>query len=138
MATAPRYWRENPSRYNMYGIKCNSCGRCFFPPRVICPVCHRKSVGKMETIKLKGEGKIFSLSEVHEGLEELSLQRPYVLAMVELDEGPKITGQVIDCDPCDMKIGTKVRVTLRKLSEEGPSGVIHYGYKFIPVPEKSP
>jgi uncharacterized OB-fold protein len=58
--------------------------------------------------------------------------------MVELDEGPKITGQVIDCDPCDMKIGTKVRVTLRKLSEEGPSGVIHYGYKFIPVPEKSP
>jgi hypothetical protein len=37
-----------------------------------------------------------------------------------------------------MTIGTKVRVTMRKLSEEGPSGVIHYGYKFIPVPEKSP
>jgi uncharacterized OB-fold protein len=90
----------------------------------------------MERIKLKGEGKIFSMTEVHEGLEELNIQRPYILAMVELDEGPKITGQVIDCDACDLEIGMPVRATLRKLSEEGPSGVIHYGYKFIPLKPK--
>lgn len=138
MANAPRFWRENPSRYNMMGFKCNSCGRSYFPPRAICPLCHRKSVGKIETIKLKGEGRVFSFTEVHEGLEELSMQRPYVIAMVEMDEGPRITGQVIDCDPCELKIGARVRVALRKLSDEGPSGVIHYGYKFVPVREKSP
>jgi len=138
MATAPRYWRENPSRYNMFGFKCNVCGKCYFPPRALCPVCHRRSVGKIEPIKLKGEGAIFSFSEVYEGLEELSLMKPYVIAMVELDEGVKVTGQVIDCEPCDLKIGTRVRSSLRKLSEEGPSGVIHYGYKFVPVPEKGP
>ena len=138
MATAPRFWRENPSRYNLVGIKCNSCGRHFFPPRAICPVCHRKSVGKIEKIRLRGEGKIFSLTEVHEGLEELSTQKPYVVAMVEMEEGVKVTGQVIDCEACDLRIGTPVRATLRKLSDEGPSGVIHYGYKFVPVREKAP
>jgi uncharacterized OB-fold protein len=138
MATAPRFWRENPSRYNLVGFKCNSCGRSYFPRRAICPVCHRKSVGNMEEIKLKGMGKIFSLTEVHDSLEELALQKPYVVAMVEFDEGPKLTGQVIDCEACDLQIGTPVRVTLRKLSEEGPSGIIHYGYKFVPVREKAP
>jgi len=138
MATAPRFWRENPSRYNLAGFKCNSCGRTYFPPRAICPVCHRKSVGKIEKVKLKGEGKIFSFTEVQEGLEELSMQRPYILAMVEMDEGAMVTGQIIDCEACDIDIGTRVRASLRKLSEEGPSGIIHYGYKFVPVREKAP
>ena len=87
---------------------------------------------------MKGTGKIFSFTEVHDALEELSLQKPYLVAIVEFDEGPKATGQVIDCDPNDVKIGTPVRATLRKLSEEGPSGIIHYGYKFVPVKEKAP
>ncbi|MGQ9588389.1 MAG: Zn-ribbon domain-containing OB-fold protein [Thermoplasmata archaeon] len=138
MATAPRFWRENPSRYNLVGFKCHSCGRTYFPPRAICPVCHRKSVGKLEKVKLKGEGKVFSFTEVQEGLEELTLQKPYILALVEMDEGARVTGQVIDCETCNLEIGTRVRATLRKLSEEGPSGIIHYGYKFVPVREKSP
>jgi uncharacterized OB-fold protein len=95
-------------------------------------------VGKIERIRLKGEGKIFSLTEVQEGLEELSMQKPYVVAMVEMEEGVRVTGQVIDCEACDLRIGTPVRATLRKLSDEGPSGVIHYGYKFVPVKEKAP
>ena len=119
------------------GIKCNSCGRHCFPPRTIWRVCHRKSVGKMERVKLKGTGKIFSMTEVHEGLEELNLQRPYFLAMVELDEGAKVTAQIIDCEACDLEIGMPVRATMRKLSEEGPSGVIHYGYKFAPLNSKA-
>lgn len=138
MATAPRFWRENPSRYNLVGFKCNSCGRSYFPRRVICPICHRKSVGKMEPMKLRGTGKIFSFSEVFDCPEELALQKPYVVAMVEFDEGPRVTGQVIDCDACDLSIGTPVRATMRRLSEEGPSGIIHYGYKFVPIKEKAP
>ncbi|MCJ7488921.1 MAG: Zn-ribbon domain-containing OB-fold protein [Thermoplasmata archaeon] len=135
MASAPRYWRENPSRYNMVGFKCNNCGKFYFPPRIICPLCHRKSVGKTEPVKMKGTGAIFSFTEVHEGMDEHNLQKPYILAMVELDEGAKVTGQVIDCDASDLSIGTRVRATLRKLSEEGSAGVIHYGYKFVPLRE---
>lgn len=141
MATAPRFWRENESRYNMVGFKCHNCGKTYFPPRAICPLCHRKSVGKMEEVKLKGTGKVFSVTEVQDSLEELSMMKPYLVAIVEMDEGTKVLGQVIDCEGCDVEIGTPVRATLRKLSEEGPSGIIHYGYKFIPVKanvEKAP
>jgi len=130
---APRFWRENPSRYNLMGFKCNSCGRQFFPMRVICPFCHRKSVGKIERVRLSSEGTVFSFTEVHEGLEELGKQTPYMIAMVELAGGVRVTGQVADCDPCSVKIGDRVRVTLRKLSEEGRGGIIHYGYKFVPL-----
>jgi uncharacterized OB-fold protein len=137
MATAPRFWRENPSRYNLVGFKCNNCGKTYFPPRAICPICHRKSVGKIEEVKLKGTGKVYSVTEVHDTLDELAMMKPYLVAIVEMDEGPKLTGQVIDCEPCDVAIGTPVRVALRKLGEEGSAGVIHYGYKFVPVKDQA-
>lgn len=131
--TTPRYWRDNASRYNLFGVRCGSCGRIFFPPRMVCPECHRKSIGKMEKIKLKGEGEVFSFSIVHDTPSQLEMLKPYVVAMVKLDEGIMVTGQVIDIEPYEVCIGMKVRTTLRRLGEEGPGGIIHYGYKFIPV-----
>jgi len=131
--TTPRYWRDNPSRYNLIGVRCGSCDRIFFPPRMVCPECHRKSIGRMERIKLKGEGEVYSFSVVHDSPSQFELLKPYVVAMVRLDEGIMVTGQVIDVDPSEVSIGMRVRTTLRRLGEEGPGGVIHYGYKFIPV-----
>lgn len=131
--TAPRYWRENPSRYNLIGVRCGNCGKMFFPPRSVCPRCHRKSIGKMEKIHLKGEGEIFSYSVIHDAPLQFEMIKPYVMAMIKLDEGIMITAQVIDCEPTDVDIGMRVRSTLRKLGEEGPGGVIYYGYKFVPL-----
>ena len=55
------------------------------------------------------------------------------MALIEMSEGVYITAQIIDCDPAEVHIGMKVKATMRKISEEGASGIIHYGYKFIPV-----
>ncbi len=54
----PRFWREIPQRYNLIGNQCDSCGKVFFPPRVSCPYCRRKSIGKMQELKLSGKGEI--------------------------------------------------------------------------------
>lgn len=115
------------------GSRCGSCGKMFFPPRSVCPDCRRKSIGKMEKVRLKGEGEIFSYSVVHDAPSQLEILKPYVMAMIKLDEGIMITAQVIDCEPTEVDIGMRVRSTLRKLGDEGPGGVIHYGYKFVPV-----
>jgi uncharacterized OB-fold protein len=131
MATA-RYWRENPSRYNLAANTCHNCGRVFFPPRTICPDCRRKSLGRMKPIKLKGEGEVYSFSLVHDVPAALETQKPYVIAMVKMEEGVMLTSQIIDVDPAQVKIGMKVRTTLRKLGEDGTQGVIYYGYKFVP------
>ena len=130
----PRFWREIPSRYNLIGSKCGSCGTLDFPPRAVCPKCGRKSVGKMERTKLKGTGKVVTYTVIHDAPKDFEMMKPYVLAIVELDEGLRVTSQVIDVDPAAVKIGMPVETAFRKLGEEGEAGVIHYGYKFRPAP----
>ncbi len=125
-----RFWRETQSRYNMIGRECGNCSKVYFPPREMCPKCRRSSLGKMEKVKLSGKGKVISYSIIHDGLPEFSMQVPYTVAIVELEEGAKITGQIVDCCPDSIEIGSEVQAVFRKLGEEGKSGIIHYGYKF--------
>ncbi len=87
----------------------------------------------MERFRLAGKGSVYTYSVVHEVPSELDMQKPYVIAMIEMDEGAKLTAQVIDVDPKDVHIGMRVRATLRRLGDEGPDGIIHYGYKFVPI-----
>lgn len=132
MATA-RFWRENPSRYNLKAVRCGNCGKVFFPPRAVCSVCHRKSIGKMQCLNLKGEGEVYSYSVVHEAPSQFEILKPYVVAMVKMDEGVMLTSHLIEVDPKEVKIGMRVKTTLRRIGEDGPGGVIYYGYKFEPL-----
>jgi len=129
----PRFWREISSRYNFIGSKCGSCGALDFPPRAVCPRCGRRSVGKMERLKLGGRGKVVTFTIIHDAPKAFDMMKPYVLAIVELDEGLRVTSQVIDVDPAEVKIGMPVESAFRKLGEEGEAGIIHYGYKFRPA-----
>ncbi|HYA57800.1 MAG TPA: Zn-ribbon domain-containing OB-fold protein [Thermoplasmata archaeon] len=132
-----RFWRETPRRYNLGGSKCSTCGTVYFPPRAVCPECtsHRQSLEKMVPFQLSGDGEVLSYTVVHEPAEGFEMQVPYPLALVKTVEGPVLTGQVVDIDPKDLRIGLKVHATFRKLREEGKAGVIHYGYKFAPTEE---
>ena len=56
----------------------------------------------------------------------------FVIAIIELEEGPRITSQVVDCEPEIVKPGMKVKSVFRKLGEDSESGILHYGTKFIP------
>lgn len=132
MASVAREWREIPGRYNLIGNKCGCCGKVYFPKRTICPACRRASIGKMEECHLSKEGKVFSFSIVYEAPVENNVLKPYAVAMVETEDGVKITGQIVDADLDKIEIGMPVRVVFRKISEETPMGIIHYGFKFAP------
>ena len=58
---------------------------------------------------------------------------PYILGIIELDEGPKLMGQLVGIDSENVKIGMPVEACFRKISEDGNSGIIHYGFKFREV-----
>ncbi len=127
----PRFWREIPSRYNLMGSKCENCGKVWFPTRDICPECHRESIGKMKPYKLKPTGTILTYTVIRtpqKGFEKIA---PYIMAIVEMDDGPRITSQIVDCEPDEVEIGKRVKAVFRKISEDGPGGTINYGYKFV-------
>jgi uncharacterized OB-fold protein len=86
----------------------------------------------MERFRLSGKGEVYSYSLVHEAPAAFEMQKPYVVAMIKMDEGVMMTAQLTDCEPSEVNIGMRVKATLRKIGEEGPGGVIHYGYKFVP------
>ncbi|KUO41521.1 MAG: transcriptional regulator [Hadesarchaea archaeon DG-33] len=123
----PRFWREIPNRYNLVGARCGNCNKILFPPRSICPFCRR--MGKLEPYRLKRKGKVFSYTVVHVAAEGFEDQVPYVLAIIELEDGPSLTAQITDCNPDEVKIGDEVEMVFRRMGEESQDGVIYYGFK---------
>ena len=129
----PRFWREIPSRYNLVASKCLNCAMVDFPPREVCTRCGRKSIGNMERVKLSGRGQVVTYSIVHDAPKEFEMMKPYVLAIVQMDEGVRMTSQIVDCENAEVKIGMRVETAFRLLGAEGQAGIIHYGYKFRPA-----
>ena len=125
-----RFWREIPQRYNFAGNQCGACDRVFFPPRESCPHCRRKSIGVMKDVKLSGKGEVMTYTIIHVGPEDFEDQTPYPIAIIRLEEGPQVTGQIVDMPLKDVKIGMKVEGTFRKFHQDGHTGAIYYGYKF--------
>jgi uncharacterized OB-fold protein len=124
-------WRRIRSIYNIQGKHCKECDSYYFPPRPVCPTCRRK--GELVDYRFKGLGKIHSFAIVRQAPDEFKRQLPYVVAQVELDEGTRLTAQIVNVDPEDVKIGMRVRACFRKITEQGHGGVIIYGYKFEPT-----
>ena len=106
MSDTVRMWRHIQQRYSLVGSKCNECGDVFFPSRVVCPNCRRK--GKLEPFQFSGKGKIYTYSVIRSPPDDFKKMAPYAVAVIELDEGAKLTSQLVDCDVDDIEIGDSV------------------------------
>ena len=126
----PKFWRKIRYRYNLIGSYCENCGSYYYPPRNICPKCRRK--GKVKEVQFSGYGKVLSWSVVHDGVENFWMSKPYVVALIELDEGARLTAP-LDCKPDEVYEGMRVKAVFRKFGEDGEEGIIYYGTKFVPV-----
>lgn len=124
----PRYAREIPQRYRLEASRCKSCNTLFFPPRIKCSKC-----GSEEFIPavLNEEGKIVTYTIIRVASEKFSLDTPYAVAIVELDDGLRLTTQICDADLNKIKIGKSVRLVFRKIFEDGVPGINCYGYKAV-------
>jgi len=131
MHAVPFHWRRYKERYQLLGTKCENCGTMFFPVRKICPKCRRE--GKPSTVKLSGRGKVHSFTVIRTPPDGFEVFAPYVIGVIELDEGPKLTSQIVDCRLDEVNIGMPVEVCFRKLRTLGKDGIICYGFKFRPA-----
>jgi uncharacterized protein len=125
----PRFWREIPKRYRLEAGKCSKCGHISFPQRLICPECGAK---EFEKINLSGKGKLATYTIIRVAPEGFGDQVPYAIGVVDLAEGIRIMAQITDCDPETLKTGDQLVTKFRRIREEGNTGAIMYGYKFVP------
>ena len=84
----------------------------------------------MQEFKFAGKGKVYSFTEIYAPPAGFEDQAPYVLAIIELEEGAKLTSQIVDAHIKDVKIGDLVEVVFRIIQKDDPEGLIHYGFKF--------
>lgn len=128
--SSPRYWREMPQRYRYEATKCEGCGKVHFPPRPVCPGCGSR---KSAPTTLAPEGHVVSWTMIHIAPTGFEDQAPYPMAIVETDDGARLLAQLADCPEDKLATGMRVRVAFRKIQEEGKSGILCYGYKYVPV-----
>jgi len=98
--------------------KCGDCGTAFFYPRILCPHCHSRNVG---WIQASGKGKLFSFEIAYRTFNPaFKVEAPFILAMVELEEGPRMMSNLINIepDPSVVKCDMAVEVVFEKQTDE--------------------
>jgi uncharacterized OB-fold protein/acyl dehydratase len=94
--------------------RCAECGELRHPPGPMCPRCHAT---KRDHVAASGGGTVHSYV-VHHHPPVPGLEPPFVVALVELDEGVRMVGNVLGCPPEDVHVGMRVELAFQKMDDE--------------------
>lgn len=102
------YW-EAAARGRLLIRRCGACGRAHHYPREFCPYCWSEEVDWQEA---SGRAALYTWSTVHRNdLPPFGARTPYVAAVVDLAEGPRMMTQVVECAAEELRAGLPLRVT---------------------------
>ncbi|MYZ46864.1 Zn-ribbon domain-containing OB-fold protein [Propylenella binzhouense] len=96
--------------------RCRQCRSYIWYPRSICPFCMAEDC---ELVPASGGGTIYSFTITRRGSGAYKDSGPYVLAYVELDEGPRVMTNIVGIAPDEVRIGSRVGVTFDPAEERG-------------------
>lgn len=94
--------------------KCDACGTLRFPAAPLCLACDSD---KASWVTVSGRGQVFSFTVMHRAYHP-AIKVPYTLAVIELNEGVKMTSNIIGIEPSKVKCGMPVEVVFEKLNDE--------------------
>ena len=116
---------------HLEGHKCQSCGAVFLGERAICSKCGARD--KMKAVRLSNSGTLYVYSIVHRSFPGIEV--PYISAIVDLDGGGTVKGNLINIDPDPEKIrlGMPVEVVYKDaLGRKDREGNSYLSYFFQP------
>lgn len=113
------------------GHKCKSCGAIFLGARSVCSKCTARD--QMEVVKLANKGELYVYSITHRSFP--GIETPYISAVVDLDGGGSIKGNLIniDPDPEKIKLGMRVDVIYQIAPRKDREGNEYLTYYFQPA-----
>ncbi len=96
--------------------KCKDCGHIRWPASIICPLCHSDNT---KWIVASGKGKVFTFVVYHEAYHPaFEADLPYVVAIVELEEGPHFLTNIVGCNPGEVRCEMPVQVIWEDVTAE--------------------
>lgn len=96
--------------------KCRACGKLFFFPDNFCPGCLGEEI---EWTEAGGRGTVHTFSIVQRPPgPAFADEVPYVIAIIDLEEGPRMMTNLVGVDPGSVRVGMPVRVTFEKITDE--------------------
>ena len=96
--------------------KCDECGSWRYIPTEICPRCGSE---RCSWTPVSGRGRVYTHTVIHRGpTPAYQADAPYVIAHVELEEGPRMISNLIGCSPGDVRIGMPVEVVYEDVAPE--------------------
>jgi uncharacterized OB-fold protein len=109
------YWQH--LREGTFALpRCDACGRHHFYPRSRCPHC---GGDRIAWSAVSGRGKVYSYSVVHRAPSAAFKDEvPYVVAIVETDEGPHLMSRVVGVAPDAVRVGMRLQVRLDRAAEQ--------------------
>lgn len=107
-ADSQPYWAAARER-RLVIRKCKACGELHFMPRHLCPVCWSD---QLEWVDAKGTGSVHSFTVIRRASDPAFAPLvPYAVALIDLDEGPRMMANIVGTDALAVKIGDRVQVT---------------------------
>ena len=109
------YW-DSCRRGQLIIQKCDTCGEYQFYPRGICANCWSKDI---QWYQASGKGTVWTFTVTHQNRTPgFAEDVPYVLGLVELEEGVRMFTNIVECEPRDVKIGMAVEVTFVRANDQ--------------------
>ena len=104
------YW--NGAREGRLLIQqCDDCRATHFMARLLCPACWSN---KLAWVPCRGYGTVHSYTVIRRAsMATFATMVPYVVALIELDEGPRMVSNILGDDALDVRIGDRVQVTFQ-------------------------
>jgi uncharacterized OB-fold protein len=109
-------WWESCREHKLMIQRCSKCRAFQFYPRIICSSC---TSGQIEWVQSTGQGKVvtFTICRVPVAAA-YAAELPYVVALIQLQEGPTMMSNIVNCDPDSVFSGMGVEVVFETWTEE--------------------
>ncbi|MFW9913381.1 MAG: Zn-ribbon domain-containing OB-fold protein [Candidatus Thorarchaeota archaeon] len=111
--------------HDFQAFKCVDCGAVISPPMGSCYSC---GSNRMEWTKVSGKGKLVSFTVIHIAPEQFQEEVPYLIAIIELEEGTRVTARLQGFDPLKPE-EIEVGIPLVLDYEDGLSGNTYLSFK---------
>jgi uncharacterized protein len=109
------FWKY-AAQHELRMQKCPDCGHIRYPASMFCSKCLSE---KTEWIKLSGKGTVYTFGVTRHVYDKWYADKvPYIIAIIELAEGPHMMGQITGCRFEDVQIGMPVEIYFQDVNED--------------------